>query len=63
MLLNFQLSEQEANQLLNILAEKPYIQVAVLINKIQSQVQQQIAQAQLDQQQQKEGGNNGTTPN
>lgn len=36
------LSENELNYILNILAEKPYIEVVELINKIQTQGSEQL---------------------
>ena len=43
--LTFTLSEQEANYLLNVLAEQPFKNCAALIGKMEQQVKEQIEPA------------------
>lgn len=42
MVLKFELEEQEAQKILNILAKEPYVDVVDIINKIQSQASEQM---------------------
>ena len=41
-MINLELTIEEANQILNTLAQQPYVKVKSLIEKIQSQAQGQI---------------------